>query len=68
MCFEELPQFDLAMEEDLLRCVISEDDENLAWELFGAYRDKLQGIQVKLPCYPAVTVGDLADCLPKLQS
>ena len=41
-----------------------EDDENLAWQLFCAYRDKLQGIQGQLPCYPAVTVGDLAACLP----
>ena len=64
---KEAPHFDLELEEVLLRRVISEDDENRAWQLFGAYRDKLQGIQGKLPCYPAVTVGDLATCLPTLQ-
>ena len=68
MGFEEAPSFDLALEEVLLRCVISEDEENRAWMLFCAYRDKLQGIQGQIPCYPAVTIGDLADCLPKLQS
>ena len=65
---QEAPPFDWAQEEVLLRRVISEDDEHHAWELFGAYRDKLQGIQGQLPCYPAVTVGDLAHCLPTLQS
>ena len=65
---QEAPQFDLALEEVLLRRVISEDDEKRAWELFCAYRDKLQVIQGQLPCYPAVTVGDLASCLPTLQS
>ena len=65
---KEAPHFDLELEEVLLRRVISEDDENLAWQMFGTYRDKLQGIQGQLPCYPAVTVGDLANCLPKLKS
>ena len=64
----EAPRFDWALEEVLLRRVISEDDETRAWELFGAYRDKLQGIQGQLPLYPAVTVGDLATCLPRLRN
>ena len=68
MGFEEAPSFDLELEGVLLRRVISEDDENRAWMLFGAYREKLQDMKDRIPFYPAVSLIDLADCLPKLQS
>ena len=64
---QEAPQFDLALEEVLLRRVISEDDEHRAWMLFSQYRDKIQGIPEQLLCYPAVTLGDLANSLPRLK-
>lgn len=68
MGFEEAPSFDLALEEVLLRRVISEDDEIRAWELFCEYREKLQEMKDSIPSYPAVSLIDLANCLPTLQS
>ena len=49
MGFEEAPSFDLALEEVLLRSVISEGDEIRAWELFCVYLEKLQDMRKKLP-------------------
>ena len=68
MGFEEAPSFDLALEEVLLRRVISEGDENRAWDLFCAYRENLQNMSNQLPTYPAVTLMDVAVCLPSLKS
>ena len=68
MGFEKAPRFDLALEEVLLRRVISEDEEHRAWLLFCHYREKLQTMKDRIPFYPAVSLIDLADCLPTLQS
>lgn len=58
--------FDLRLEEELLRRSLSESDEEICLEIFSGYRELLSRSRGRLPLYPAVSLRQLAPLLPSL--
>ena len=59
--------FDQTLEETLVRRWLSADEEQCALDLFQRYRAKLELLRAELPCYPAVSLLELATLLPPLK-
>ena len=58
--------FDLRLEEELLRRWLTERDEKLCVEIFNDYRELLNRSRNLLPLYPAVSFRKLAPLLPSV--